>query len=118
MSQQQTYSGSCHCGRVRFEVVTELDRAGVCNCSICHRVGWTMISVEPARFRLLAGGDAQTDYQFGRKSMHHLFCSTCGVHSFGRFESDGTEKIVVNVRCLDGVELGALEVQSYDGKSY
>lgn len=118
MSRQQTYSGSCHCGRVRFEVVTELGRASVCNCSICHRVGWTMISVEPARFRLLAGGDAQTDYQFGRKTMHHLFCSACGVHAFGRFESDGTEKVVVNVRCLDGVELGALEVQSFDGKSY
>ena len=50
--------------------------------------------------------------------MHHLFCSTCGVHSFGRLESDGTETVVVNVRCLDGVELGALEVQSFDGKSY
>ena len=34
------------------------------------------------------------------------------------FESDGTEKVVVNVRRLDGVELGAPEVQSFDGKSY
>lgn len=117
MSPPQTYSGSCHCGRVRFEVDAELTRASVCNCSICHRVGWTMISVEPAHFRQLAGGDAQTNYQFGPKSMHHLFCSTCGVHSFGRFESDGTEKVVVNVRCLDGVELDALEVQYFDGKS-
>jgi|HubBroStandDraft_5_1064220.scaffolds.fasta_scaffold87112_3 hypothetical protein len=49
--------------------------------------------------------------------LHHLFCSTCGVHSFGRFESDSTETVVVNVHCLDGVELCALEVQSFDGKS-
>ena len=72
MSRQQTYSGSCHCGRVRFEVVTELARASV--------------------------------------------CSACGVHAFGRFEADGTERVVVNVRRLDGVELGALEVQSFDGR--
>jgi hypothetical protein len=35
-----------------------------------------------------------------------------------RGRRDGPEKVVVNVRCLDGVQLGALEVQSVDGKSY
>ena len=30
-----TYGGSCHCGRVRFEVTTNLSRASQCNCSIC-----------------------------------------------------------------------------------
>jgi hypothetical protein len=53
-----------------------------------------------------------------RKSMHQRFCSTCGVHAFGRLESEGAEKVVVNVRCLDGVDPGALGVQSFDGKSY
>ena len=40
-----------------------------------------------------------------------------GVHAFARFEIDRTEMVVVNVRRLDGVALGALEVQSFDGTS-
>lgn len=79
MSETKTYSGSCHCGKVRFEVTTEISRASACNCSICSRTGWLMASVPPAQFNLLAGADAQTDYQFGKKTMHHLFCSTCGI---------------------------------------
>ena len=111
------YAGSCHCGNVRFEVQADLTGAGVCNCSICSRVGWVMVSVLPSQFRLLAG-DAQTDYQFGRKAMHHLFCATCGIHAFGRYRADGQEKIVVNLRCVEGVDVEALEVQRFDGKSY
>lgn len=33
------------------------------------------------------------------KSMHQRFCWTCGVHSFGRFESEGAKKVVVNGPC-------------------
>jgi len=117
-TKTKTYSGSCHCGNVRFEVTTDLASAGVCNCSICNRVGWAMTSVPPSQFELLAGGDAQTDYQFGKKTMHHLFCSTCGVHAFGRYEAGGSEKVIVNLRCLEGVDVDALEVRKFDGKSY
>lgn len=114
------YSGSCHCGKVRFEVtVTEqLTRAGVCNCSICGRAGWLIASVPPEQFELVSGGDAQVDYQFGRRTMHHLFCGTCGIRSFGRYSSEGQEKVLVNLRCLDGLDVDALEVQKFDGKSY
>jgi len=118
MSKMTTYSGSCHCGKVRFEVTAEVTRASSCNCSICGRAGWLMTSVPPEQFKLLSGADAQIDYQFGRKTMHHLFCGTCGIRSFGRYVSDGQEKVVVNLRCLDGLDVDALEVQKFDGKSY
>ena len=39
ISEMKTYQGSCHCGRVRFEVRTELTRVSECNCSICRRKG-------------------------------------------------------------------------------
>jgi hypothetical protein len=114
----KTYSGSCHCGKVRFEVTAEIERAGVCNCSLCSRAGWVMISVPERQFVLVAGEDAQTDYQFGRKMAHHPFCTTCGVRSFGRFSTDEGGKVLVNLRCVDGVDLDALEIQKFDGKSY
>ncbi len=36
----QTYQGGCHCGRVRFEITTDLSRATECNCSICSKKGY------------------------------------------------------------------------------
>jgi len=118
MSETKTYSGSCHCGNVRFEVTAEIASASVCNCSICGRTGSLMLSVSPEQFKLVAGAEAQTDYQFGKKTMHHLFCTTCGVRAFGRYASDGQEKIIVNLRCLEGLDVDALEVRKFDGKSY
>lgn len=34
-----TYCGSCHCGRIAFDVDGELNGATACNCSICSRKG-------------------------------------------------------------------------------
>lgn len=38
--------------------------------------------------------------------------------AFGRYLADGQEKIVVDLRCLDGLDVDALEVETFDGKSY
>lgn len=118
MDTAKTYTGSCHCKKVRFEVTAEIDRASACNCSICSRVGWLMKSVPPSQFKLLSGEGAQTDYQFASKSMHHLFCTTCGIHAYGTFTHDGQEKVLVNLRCLDDLDVEGLAIDKFDGKSY
>jgi hypothetical protein len=118
MPDPKTYSGSCHCGKVRFETTTDLSQAISCNCSICSRVGYLLSFVPEEQFKLLSGEDNLTDYQFGKRTIHHLFCSTCGVHPFGRGNSkEGKSMYAVNVRCLEGVELDALNVTRVDGKS-
>lgn len=33
------YTGSCHCGKVAFEVEGELKEVLDCNCSICQKKG-------------------------------------------------------------------------------
>lgn len=115
----KTYRGSCHCQNVRFEVTADIGAtASACNCSICNRVGWLMISVPTEAFTLLAGDDAQIDYQFGKKTMHHPFCKTCGIHAFGRWKSEGDEKVIVNLRCLEDIDVATLRVETFDGKSY
>jgi hypothetical protein len=115
----QSYEGSCHCGEVRFKVDIDLSKPVItCNCSICGRTG-TLLSFVPAdQFQLEAGEAALTDYQFGRKNIHHLFCSRCGVKSFARATApDGTPTVAVNVRCLERVDLDALQVKRFNGRA-
>jgi len=119
MSDAKMYRGSCHCGAVKYEV--ELDLSGpvlACNCSMCGRTGSLMTFVPADKFRLLSGEGALTDYQFNTKNIHHLFCTTCGVRSFGRGTGrDGVATCMINVRCLEGVDPLSLEVKHVDGKS-
>jgi hypothetical protein len=112
-----THTGSCHCGKVRFEVTAKLEEVVACNCSICGRAGYLLTFVPAAQFKQLAGEGAQTDYQFGKKHIHHLFCTTCGVRSFSHGAGpDGSEWFAVNVRTLAGVELESLKVKHFDGR--
>ncbi len=113
----RTYTGGCHCGRVRFEVVTDLARVTECNCSICARKGFLHLIVPPDRFRLVAGDDALATYQFGTKTARHHFCRTCGIASFYVPRSH-PDHVDVNVRCLDDVDVHALTIVPFDGRRW
>lgn len=110
------YQGSCHCQKVRFEVELKLDSVMECNCSVCSRRGSLLAFAPEADFRLLAGENELTDYQFGAKTLHHLFCSTCGIFPFARGENNGQAMRAINTRCLEGVDLAKVPVTHYDGK--
>ena len=113
----RTYQGGCHCGRVRFEVTTDLARVTECNCSICTRKGFLHCIVPPERFRLLTGEDALATYEFGTRTARHHFCRICGIASFYVPRSH-PDQIDVNVRCLDGVDVHALDVTPFDGRRW
>ena len=117
MAESKTYRGSCHCGNVKYEVQTDLATVLACNCSICSRAGYLLAFVPAEQFKLLSGQDAQSDYQFNTKNIHHLFCTTCGVRSFGHGTGpDGSAMYAINVRTLDAVDLDALNIQKVNGK--
>jgi hypothetical protein len=103
---------------VRFEATTDMKTVVQCNCSICSRLGYLLTFLPPEQFQLLSGESELQDYQFNKKRIHHLFCSNCGVHGFGRGNGpDGKEMIAVNLRCLEGVDLGGLKPAHFDGRS-
>lgn len=113
----RTYEGGCHCGRVRFRVTAGLDRVIYCNCSICSKKGFLHLIVAPEAFELLRGQEALTTYRFNTGVAQHTFCSVCGIHPFYVPRSD-PDKIDVNVRCLEGVDIGALKIARFDGRNW
>ena len=119
MSEVKTYTGSCHCGAIKYNVaLASVDSAMACNCSICSRMGWRLAFVPATEFNLLQGEEALVDYQFGHKRAHHYFCGACGVRPFGRGTmGDGAETVMINLRCVEGVDAETLEVHWYDGAS-
>jgi len=110
--------GGCHCGRVRYEAASDLTQVVVCNCSICIKRGAMWAFVKAPQFKLVQGQDALTDYQFGKKNIHHLFCKSCGIGAFSRgLAPNGEETFAINVNCLDDIDVAKLKPTPFDGKS-
>jgi hypothetical protein len=108
------HQGSCHCGRIRFEVDAppRID-ALECNCSICRMTGFLHLIVPAARFRLLQGAEGLTEYTFNTGVAKHRFCRVCGVKAFyvPRSNPDGID---VNVRSLDPATIESVSVSLFD----
>jgi hypothetical protein len=112
---QTTMEGGCHCGRVRFRVTANFDRVTECNCSICTKKGFVHLIVSPGQFQLVSGNNDLTTYEFNTRTAKHTFCKYCGIHPFYVPRSD-PDKIDVNVRCLDDIDLAAIAPKLFDGK--
>jgi hypothetical protein len=124
----RTYSGSCHCGAVRFEADLDLYQGLMkCNCSLCAKARAWFVIAPPDGVRLVHGPDAQTVYEWippgrPRPNLHFQFCKTCGVRTFGRGDHGpgGGPFCFVNVAALDDVEadeLAAAPTRLVDGRN-
>jgi hypothetical protein len=115
----QTYSGGCQCGKVRYEVQMEIGEVLACNCSRCGRLGSLLAFTPATQFRLVSGESDLTTFEFNTHLIQHQFCSTCGIQSFsmGTHPKSGARMAAINVRCLDGVDVDALKVNKFDGRS-
>lgn len=111
------YTGSCHCGAVRFEVEAPKQvEAEECNCSICSKSGFLHLIVPAKHFQLKAGEDQLSTYTFNTGVAKHFFCKRCGIKPFyiPRSNPDGVD---VNVRCLDTLP-ASLQVVPFDGRNW
>jgi hypothetical protein len=112
------YKGSCHCGNIVFEVEGELTGAMACNCSICSRKGSLLWFVPRDKLQLLTPKKDMSTYTFNKHVIRHRFCPTCGMHPFGEgVDPKGNRMAAINIRCLEGIDLAAVPVNHFDGRS-
>lgn len=120
---KQTYHGSCHCEAIRIEADIDLAAGTMkCNCSICAKARNRLVMVPADEFRQQAGENELSEYRFGERHIHHLFCRNCSVRVFGWGEASGGRGVfyAVNVACLDDAdpaELAAAPVTYADGRN-
>ena len=110
----KTYQGSCHCGKVRFEVDLNLDHVRVCDCSLCRRRGALNHRVEESQLRLLTPLENLTLYQWHTKTAKDYFCPVCGILPFRR-PRRATHLWAINVRCLERVDLESIPIEHVHG---
>jgi hypothetical protein len=130
---KQTFTGSCHCGFVKYKAalpVTDPPVANRCNCTICLKQGFTGVDVAPDEFTLISPQslDEVKDYwryQEKSKDIHKYFCDKCGIHFYnkGKIELGGTvqEFAHINILTLDqpqeGLELSKFKIYYVDGRN-
>src|SRR4051812_22111952 len=112
------YRGSCHCGKVAYEVEGEINEALSCNCSLCSRRGSLLWFVPRSQFALLRGEPDLTDYMFNKHVILHRFCKHCGIQSFAwGTDPRGNEMAAINIRCLEDFDVDAVAVKHFNGKA-
>jgi hypothetical protein len=79
----QTVTGGCLCGAVRYEVAGEIGSAGYCHCEDCRRVSGSAfgvsVRVASADFRIVAGSPKGfTKPGDSGRLVTRFFCPDCG----------------------------------------
>ena len=112
------YKGSCHCGKVSFEIEGEIKEAMACNCSLCERKGSLLWFRPRSELKLLSPEDAASTYTFNKHVIKHRFCATCGIHPYAEaVDPQGRPTAAINLRCIEGVDLSSIPVKHFDGRA-
>lgn len=73
--------------------------------------------VPPSDFELVRGTEVIATYRFNTGTAQHHFCPVCGVAPYYIARSD-PDKIDVNARCVEGLELGRIPLETFDGRAW
>jgi hypothetical protein len=112
------YRGSCHCGRIAFDVEGTIEEVMACNCSICARRGSLLWFTGRDQLTLRTPVENISVYKFNKHVIAHNFCAQCGIHTFGEGrDPKGNATAAVNVRCLEDFDFGSLPVKHWDGRA-
>ena len=102
----QSHRGSCHCGKVRFQIHSNDIYAGVyrCNCTLCQKKSIVMKAEHKFHFKLVSGADNLLSYKWNKNIAEHYFCKNCGVYTHHKRRRDPNQ-FCINYACLDDIDM-------------
>ena len=110
------YNVSCHCGKVKLLIETDLKILKQCNCSICKRKNAKMNILPKDAIISISGEENLSTYQFGTNIAKHYFCKNCGIYTHHQRKSD-PNGIGVNIGCIDDIDSFQYDADVLDMKS-
>ena len=105
---------ACHCGAVRLTVPEAPTEVTTCNCSICRRIAALWAYYAPRDVGLPRAGATQP-YVWGDRMLAFHRCRSCGVTTHWQSLDGAQERMGINARMIDGLDVGALRVRRFDG---
>jgi hypothetical protein len=98
-------TGSCLCGRVRFELTRPAEAAGYCHCTRCQKRTGSGSSaqarIDGATLRFVQGEKLVKGWRPPGGGFEKCFCSVCGSHLFSRNPDDASQ-MSVRLGAFDG----------------
>lgn len=114
---QNSYTGSCHCGRVTWQVSAPIESVTACNCTLCRRYGalWAYGHIEQD----VKVEGLTKQYERGNKHNAFHFCESCGCLAYylaNKENEEGYYRVAVNLRMTNDPEpIMYLPIDHFDG---
>lgn len=85
---------------------------------MCQRKGSLLWFVPLEQLRLTTPEENASTYRFNKHVIEHRFCANCGIHPYGKgVDPKGQAVAAINIRCLEGLDIAAIPVHHFDGRS-
>ena len=96
-------TGSCHCGRIRFDIAGEIRCFEHCHCHTCRKIHGTVYGssaiVLTDGFTVMDGEEDLIAYR-SSPGKQRFFCRHCGSHLFARTDAE-PDQILLRMGTLD-----------------
>jgi hypothetical protein len=108
--------GSCHCGAVRVTLPTAPEKAAICNCSICRRLGALWAYYEIGTVVVDGHPEHTAEYIQGDRTLRTVRCKTCGIAThWEHLRPKPGAKHGVNLRIFDPKLQESVVITRIDG---
>ena len=108
--------GSCHCGKVNFDLLIKPTHFTECNCSICYRIGAIWAHADESEINIICNDEDLIDYIWGDKMLAFCSCKFCGCTTHWKdLGAQQSTRMAVNMRMVHKAELQNIPIRRFDG---
>ncbi len=90
-------TGHCHCGAITITLPSKPEKATICNCSLCRRVGAVWAYYKAGTIKIDGQPEHTEPYIQGDKTLATCRCKRCGIVTHWEPIGDG-DRMAANLR--------------------